>query len=170
MEVLKGLLKITTSTISTSLNSVKDCCFWSCICTLTMFTLPSLTEVCPLQRNRFTLTTTKQCSMIQTVSIAFVTYLCSFFFFSSPPSSGSLTVTGNSDGVSVCVLLFVMKIGFQQMDGEILKEKYNLKESVHGKNGLLWLLASSLPDWGKGAIAALIILLCWVHTHVVSEI
>ena len=32
--------------------------------------------------------------------------------------------------MSVCVSLFVMKIGFQQMDGEILEEKYNLK-GVH---------------------------------------
>ena len=30
----------------------------------------------------------------------------------------------------MCVLLFVMKIGFQQMDGEIVEEKSNLTGSA----------------------------------------
>ena len=34
------------------------------------------------------------------------------------------------------------------MDGEILEEKCNLKESSRGKDGLLSLETSSLPDGG----------------------
>jgi len=66
-----------------------------------------------------------------------------------PPSPlGFLAATGSSDGVTACVLLFVMKITFQKMDGEFLGEKHNLKEPMQRKNILLQLLASSFPDGG----------------------
>lgn len=44
------------------------------------------------------------------------------------------------------VLLFVMKIGFQQMDGEILKEKCNLKGAA--QNG--WIVAANFLPPNSG--------------------
>lgn len=61
-------------------------------------------------------------------------------FSSSPPlSSSSIWLSGTSDGVSLRVLLFVMKIRFRQINGEILEKKHNLKESIHRKKEWLWL-------------------------------
>lgn len=100
--------------------------------------------------------------MIHSVSIPFLPPLPLLMLFSPPshpltssssPSTaaataGFLTATGSGDGVRVCVLLFVMKMGFRQMDGEILEEKCNLKESSTEKDGLLSLQTSSPPDGG----------------------
>lgn len=83
---------------------------------------------------------------------------------SPPPPTLFLAATGSSDGVTVCVLLFVMKIGFQQMDGEILEEKWNLKESGTEKDGLLSLQASSLPN---GAVVGWFYFVCLQSNYLV---
>lgn len=56
---------------------------------------------------------------------------CVIFFPSTPHTS--VTAAEIGDGLSVCVLLFVMKIGFLQMDGGIVVEKCNLEESCTEK-------------------------------------
>lgn len=87
-----------------------------------------------------------------------------------PPYTLFLAASGSSDGVTVCVLLFVMKIGFQQMDGEILEEKCNLKESSTEKDGLLSLQASSLPNgavvgWFYFVCVSSLAIVLTPHTH-----
>lgn len=112
------------------------------------------------------------------VSILFVTSptLC----LSLPPlSSSSIWLSGSSDGVSLRVLLFVMKIRFQQINGEILEKKYNLKESIYRKKESLWLPVSFLKHGGgltdlnvplSVFVCVCVYMSVWPHTCVVSVI
>lgn len=61
---------------------------------------------------------------------------CSFYFLplaSHLPHCFSDSYRESGDEVGLCVLLFVTKMRFREMDGEIPAEKCSVKESSGGK-------------------------------------